>query len=128
MQLTFTKLDAKGRISIPAHVRNSVGIRNGDRVAFVTKDSKEITILPSISDSTATLTAIMSDHHKGMTRIINILNSHRISVISMESFTLERNEKFECNFVVGLEGYSDIDALKKEIKDGSIEDIEITSN
>ncbi len=128
MQLTFTKLDAKGRISIPAHVRNSVGIRNGDKVAFVTKDTKEIAILPAISENKAALTALMNDQHKGMTKIMNILNSHKINVVSVESLTVERNEKFECTFVIDLDGFNDKDLLIKELRDSSIEDIKIISS
>ena len=118
-------MDSKGRISIPAHIRDSIGIKGGDSIALVTNGKREIALLPSYGNVIIVKT-VMKNLHKGMKRIIDVFNSHKMNLLSMESLTLERDEKFECIATLEPNG-CDLDSLRKEIRNLNIGEVEISS-
>lgn len=126
MQLAVTRLDAKGRISIPTHFRDSIGIKGEGVVALVTNGKRELAVVPSESGGVITVTTTMKDLQSGMRKILDVFNSHKISLLSLESFTVERDERFECVATFEPNGFS-LEQLRKEIKDDNIDEIETYS-
>lgn len=116
-------MDSKGRISIPAHVRDSMGIGGGDSIALVTNGKKEIAVLPE-QGKVIVVRVIMKSLHK-MKKILDIFNSYRMHLLSLESLVLERDERFECTATLELNG-CDLESLRKEIKH-EVEGVEISS-
>lgn len=121
--MTVTRMDAKGRISLPAHTRSSMGVKSGDSVILVTNDRKEIAVTPSVEGHVVTVRAVFRNLHIGMKRITSIFSSHDARLVSLESFTLERGEKFGCVASVEMDS-TKIDGMKRKIKNACAGDVE----
>ena len=120
MQMNITRMDSKGRISIPAHVRNAVGIRSGENVLLMSQ-GKELALLPCLQD-TVTVKVLLKELH-AMKRLLNVLNSCNFSLLALESFILNR-EQFECIATLKADKF-DAGLFRKQLHDTGINAVEI---
>lgn len=124
MQVNITRIDSRGRIAIPAHARALLGIKSGDSVALVANGKKEIAVSPSPGLDVVMVKVVMRNFRKGMKSFIAAASLHRMKLLSMESLTLEREEKFECTAKL-QSGNNDTDAFRRDLLDANIDSVDI---
>lgn len=96
--VSIQKIDAKGRISIPANVREALGLKDGMRVLLIADiEEKKIMINP-FADPEAKLVEFrisLSDVPGALAKAASILANNGVDLLFSESRTLKRGEYAE---------------------------------
>ncbi len=110
MQVVKTRLDAKGRISIPYHMRASLGLDMASELRM-TADSNEIVLTPSAS---GVRVKIRFPDISSLLKTIKLVSEHKVN-IGNETITNLDKRKIEWSAV--LEGEPEqLKSLLKKIK------------
>ena len=118
MTKVATKLDSKGRVVIPQSMRDSIGIKDGDRLLISQDaDTGQIIIAPSFEKKLFRLEIILSDKPGALSHAAVALASLGVDLVRTQSRSSKRGDEavwiVECN--PGKNGASAIAvALSKE--------------
>ncbi len=86
------RLDSKGRILIPAHVRKRFKVNNGTEVILVPDHEKnELRMLPLVKGKSAKIRFVLTDLPDSLANIANILDMNNINIITSESRSLSKS-------------------------------------
>jgi bifunctional DNA-binding transcriptional regulator/antitoxin component of YhaV-PrlF toxin-antitoxin module len=124
----IVKLDSKGRILIPIHVRKFLSVDDGTELIIVEdNDKQQVRILPLIKEKTAELRFNLADLPGSLAHIADTLANFKINIIMSESRTLVKGKIAEWDVIVDTsECNGSLDQFRKEIVDsGSVKDVEI---
>ncbi|MEM1695653.1 MAG: ACT domain-containing protein [Desulfurococcaceae archaeon] len=108
------KVDSKGRITIPAVIREMFNIREGMYLLMIAdKNSKEIKLVPlPIAAKLVKLSVVLEDRVGVIAELTNFLASRNMDIISTKCVVLKREELGACEMVVDI-SKSDISDLKQ---------------
>ncbi len=110
----IVKLDSKGRVLIPIHIRNMLKADNGTEVVIIPdKDNGHMKILPLVNGKTAEIKLLLKDLPGSLANIANILSEYDIDIIMSESRTLARGQLAEWDVIVDTSNFNNgFDLLK----------------
>ncbi len=91
----IVKLDSKGRILVPYHIRDHLGIAEGQELIVSDNDKRELRIFPLMKGSTAMIRVILADKPGVLSKVINVIANNRIDILTSISKTVERGESAE---------------------------------
>ena len=113
----IVRLDSKGRILIPIHIRKYLGLNDGTELILVEdNDKKQVRLLPLIKEKTAKLRFTIDDVPGALAYIADVLSDYRINIIMSESRTLVKGKTAEWNIIVDTsESNGSIEQFRKEI-------------
>ena len=109
------KLDSKGRIILPYHVREYMGLKEGVELLISNNEKKELRIFPLIC-GTAELRIVMADVPGSLSRILNIITKHKIDILMSTSKTIEKGKIAEWNAIIDTNHCKDTKKLETELK------------
>ena len=124
----IVKIDTKGRILIPIHIRKFLGVDEGTELIIVENgDKNQVRVLPLIKEKTAELRFMIADLPGTIAYIAETLANYKINIIMSESRTLVKGKMAEWDVIVDTsESNGTLDSFKKEVLDsGKIRNIEI---
>jgi len=124
----IVRLDSKGRILIPVHIRNMINAEEGTEAVIIPdKNSSHMKILPLINGKTAEIKLLLKDLPGSLAGIANILSEHDIDIILSESRTLARGKLAEWNVIVDTSNFNDgFETLKKRLLSSeTVENVEV---
>jgi AbrB family looped-hinge helix DNA binding protein len=114
------KVDSKGRITIPAAIRELFDIREGMYLLMVAdRNSKEIKLVPlPISAQLVKIKLIVEDRTGVLADITKFLASRNVDIISTKCIVLKREELGECEMIVDISrsSISDTATIENELK------------
>ncbi|MEM0001503.1 MAG: AbrB/MazE/SpoVT family DNA-binding domain-containing protein [Desulfurococcaceae archaeon] len=114
------KVDSKGRITIPAAIRELFDIREGMYLLMVAdRNSKEIKLVPlPISAQLIKIRLIVEDRTGVLADITKFLASRSVDIISTKCVVLKREELGECEMIVDISrsSISDTSTIENELK------------
>ena len=123
------KLDSKGRLLIPVHIRKKLDATEGTEVMIISEDEKnEIKIIPLIKDKNAELKFLLTGIPNSLAMVANMFATHNINILMSESRTLVRGKMAEWNVIVDTSSSNNgnLEKLKDELKTSNfIKNIEI---
>jgi predicted amino acid-binding ACT domain protein len=108
------KMDKKGRILIPFHIRYNIG--NYDEFLIMNNGEKELKIFPLINGQSADIKLQLTDVLGSMARATDILAKHNIDILMSQSKTLEKGKLAEWQAIVDISNCKDMEKLKKDLK------------
>jgi AbrB family looped-hinge helix DNA binding protein len=125
------KVDSKGRITIPASIRDLFNIREGMYLLMVAdRNSKEIKLVPlPIAAKLVRIRVLIEDRVGVLAELTNFLAGHNINIVSTKCVVLKREELGECEMIVDISrsGVTSTDFLISELKTlESVKEVEIT--
>ncbi|UCD07601.1 MAG: hypothetical protein JSW41_01345 [Candidatus Aenigmatarchaeota archaeon] len=86
------RLDSKGRILIPAHVRKRFKVKNGTELILIPDHEKdELRMLPLVKGKSAKIRFVLTDLPDSLASIANILDMNNINIIASESRSLSKS-------------------------------------
>ena len=91
----IVKLDSKGRIIVPYHIRDHLGIVEGQEVVITDNEHREIRIFPLMKGKTAVMHILMDDKPGTLSRIISIVAETNADIVSSISRTLQKGQSAE---------------------------------
>ena len=124
----IVKLDSKGRVLIPIHVRKFLNVEDGTELIIVEdNDKQQVRVLPLIKEKTAELRFMIGDMPGSLAYIADTLANYKINIIMSESRTLVKGKMAEWDVIVDTsECNGSLDQFKKEVTgSGKIKDVEI---
>ena len=123
------KMDSKGRLLIPVHIRKQLDTSEGTEVMLISDDeTNEIKIIPLIKDKNAELKFLLTGIPDSLAMVANMLANHNINILMSESRTLIRGKMAEWNVIVDTSSTNNgnLERLKDELKTSRfIKNIEI---
>ncbi|MGC8983101.1 MAG: AbrB/MazE/SpoVT family DNA-binding domain-containing protein [Desulfurococcaceae archaeon] len=98
------KVDSKGRVTIPAAIRELFDIREGMYLLMVAdRNHREIKLIPlPITAKLVKLRIIVEDRIGVLAELTNTLASHGIDIVSTKCIVLKREELGECEMIVDI--------------------------
>jgi bifunctional DNA-binding transcriptional regulator/antitoxin component of YhaV-PrlF toxin-antitoxin module len=121
------KLDSKGRLLIPVHMRKKLDAAEGTEVMLISDDERnEIRVVPLVKDRNAELKFLLTGIPESLAMVANILANHNINILMSESRTVVRGKMAEWNVIVDTSGNGNLDKLREELQTSKfIKNIEI---
>jgi len=124
----IVKLDSKGRVLLPIHIRKFLSIDDGTELIIVEdNDKQQVRILPLIKEKTAELRFSLHDMPGSLAYIADTLATYNINIIMSESRTLVKGKMAEWDVIVDTsECNGSLEQFKKEmVESNKIKDVEI---
>lgn len=123
MTLSTIKLDSKGRIAIPMHMRNIMHLDNGDELLLETNE-KGLRMCPISKGDTRIL--INFSRIAALRNVITLLNKMHISILENESEVMEKG--FSWSATINAKNVN-IGKIRKDIRSlDAVENVLITRN
>ena len=113
----IVKVDSKGRILIPMHIRNFLKVKDGTEIVIIPDNEKlQVRMLPLLREKTAEIRMLISDMAGSLAGIANILSDYGMNIIMSESRTLVRGESAEWDVIVDTsDRRGTLEQLQKEL-------------
>jgi bifunctional DNA-binding transcriptional regulator/antitoxin component of YhaV-PrlF toxin-antitoxin module len=114
----ITRVDSKGRILIPIHIRKMLGADDGTEILIVPEhDGGHVKMLPLVREKTAEIRLLMNDVPGSLAHIANALATHNVNIIMSESRTIIKGKTAEWDVIIDTsEANGNIDKLKTELE------------
>ncbi len=113
----IVRLDSKGRILVPIHIRHMLKAEEGTEVVIIPdKNNGHVKILPLVNGKTAEIRLLLKDLPGSLAKIANILMEYDINIIMSDSRTLARGDLAEWNVIVDTSEFSNgFDSLRERL-------------
>jgi AbrB family looped-hinge helix DNA binding protein len=98
------KVDSKGRITIPASIRELFNIREGMYLLMVAdKNTREIKLVPlPIAAKLVRIRVLVEDKVGVLAELTNFLANLHVDIVSTKCVVLKREELGECEMIVDV--------------------------
>ncbi len=122
----IVKIDSKGRLLIPFHIRNYINLDNNSEVMLISNGNKEVKLIPMVEGENATIDVLMKDEHGSLSKTIDVLSKHSIDILMSHSKTIEKGKIAEWSAMLDISDCKDIKKLEQEMtKIDSIKKFEV---
>ena len=124
----IVKLDSKGRVLIPIHIRKFLSVDDGTELIIVEdNDKQQVRVLPLIKDKTAEMRFNIMDNPGSLAFIADTLADYKINIIMSESRTLVKGKMAEWDVIVDTsECNGSLEQFRKDIlNSGKIKNVDI---
>ncbi len=113
----ITKMDSKGRVLIPGHIREHLKIdRNSELVLVPDKEGSHIRLLPLVKGKTTKLRFLLADRPGSLASVANFLSSNNFNIIMSESRTLQKDKLAEWDVLIDTsQAKETIETLKDKL-------------
>ena len=99
----IAKIDSKGRILLPVHVRRSMNTEDGTEFVIFPEDGC-IKILPLLKGKTAELRFLINDAPGSLAAVANALSDFGVNIIMSQSRTMPKNKTAEWDIIADITG------------------------
>lgn len=113
------RIDSKGRIVVPFHIREYMGLESGTEVVISNNEKKEMRIFPLIN-GTAKYTILMSDKPGSLATILKTFAMHNVDILMSTSRAIERGKLAEWSAIMDISACKDIKKLDNALEATSV--------
>ncbi|MDI6722715.1 MAG: hypothetical protein QMD97_04090 [Candidatus Aenigmarchaeota archaeon] len=111
------KLDSKGRIIVPFHIRDYIGLKEGTELIIINNEKRELRIFPLINGNTAQIKIMMSDEHGSLSKIMGSVARNDVDILMSMSRTIERGKLAEWSAIIDISRCKNAKKFENEIKE-----------
>ena len=108
------KVDSKGRIIVPYHIRDYLGLQEGTELIVTNYEQKELRIFPLLK-GTASIDVLMTDAPGSLAKLLDAVSRNKAEILLSVSKTIERGKLAEWNAILDI-SKSKRKKLENEIK------------
>ncbi len=118
----ISKLDSKGRLLIPSHIRKFLSVDEGTEVIILPDNEKaEARILPLVRDKTAEFRITMADSPGSLALIADTLAKYNVNVLMSKSRSIVKGKLAEWDLIVDTSGCNGrLEKMKTSILNSSL--------
>jgi len=99
----ITKLDSKGRILIPIHIRKMIGADEGTEMVIIPNNEKShAKIMPLIKEKTAEFKMLMQDNPGSLAQIASTFADYNIDIVMSQSRTVVKGKLAEWDVIADI--------------------------
>ena len=113
--MNIVKIDSKGRVLVPSHLRKLMNIVEGSEV-IVVKDQDELKLFPLYRGMNAKLKLILKDMPGALSSVSGIIAKHKCNIIVSSSVPIEKNLS-EWSAILEAKEIENLPKLKKSLLD-----------
>ncbi len=115
MRADIVRIDAKGRITIPYHIREAMALNSTiELVITIAEDGLKIS--PVVGDKTAEIQLSMKDEPGMLSRVLNELADTRVNIVISQSFENERGKTAYFNAIADISNIRNVEKFRERIK------------
>lgn len=108
------RIDAKGRIIIPYHIRDYLGLKEGDELMLSNNEMREIRVMP-LAEGAARVYVQIADRPGSLAKVAEIFARHKCDILMSASKTIERGALAELQALVDVSQCKDVERMKREL-------------
>ena len=109
------KVDSKGRIIVPYHIRDYLGLREGTEMLIINNEKRELRILP-LFENASEISVIIDDVPGALSSVLEVVSKNSVDIITSLSKTLEKGKTAHWEAIVDISRCKDIKKLENELK------------
>ncbi|MBI5061234.1 MAG: AbrB family DNA-binding protein [Candidatus Aenigmarchaeota archaeon] len=109
------KLDSKGRLLVPFHIREYLSIENGAEFIIVNNERKELKIIPLIKGQTAEIRVYITDVPGSLAKTIDKIAEFGIDILASQSKVIERGELAEYHAIADISNCGNIKKVGNDL-------------
>ncbi len=98
----ITRVDSKGRILIPNHIRKDLNVSEGTEIIIMPDNKGQMRMFPLIKERTAKFRFLLSDLPGSLASIASVLAEYNINIIMSESRSLSRHNMAEWDIIADI--------------------------
>ena len=111
----IVKLDSKGRLLVPFHIREYLDLKDGAEFIIVNNEKKEMRILPLVKGKTAEIRILMNDSPGSLAKIVDKLAEEGVDILMSQSKTIERGELAEYHAIADISNCKDLKKITNDM-------------
>lgn len=97
----ITKMDSKGRMLIPVHIRKFLSANNGTELILVPDEERgELRVLPLIKEKSARIRFVLEDYPGSLAHVADVLAANKINILMSRSNTLIKGKLAEWDVII----------------------------
>ncbi len=109
------RIDSKGRVLIPFHLRNFIDLENNSEVMLLSNGKKEIKLIPIVEGENATINVLIKDEHGALAKTIDMLSKHDIDILMSHSKTTDKGKTAEWSAMLDISSCKDLKKFENEL-------------
>lgn len=109
------KVDSKGRIIIPFHIRDYLGLNEGTELLIINDEKRELRVLPLLENASG-ITVTMTDVPGSLSSILNVLAKNSVDIITSLSKTLQKGKAAQWEAIVDVSKCRNAKRLERDLK------------
>ena len=109
------KVDSKGRIIVPFHIRDYLGLREGTEMLVINNEKRELRILPLLENASE-ISVTIDDVPGALSSVLEVVSKSSVDIITSLSKTLEKGKTAQWEAIVDIEKCKDIKKLETELR------------
>ncbi len=113
--MNIVRIDEKGRVLIPSHIRKELGLIEGSEVAVV-KDEDELKLFPLYRGMNAKVKIVLKDVPGTLAKVSSIIAKHNCNIMMSGSSPVEKGFA-EWYAILQAKNLNDLPKLKKDLSD-----------
>ncbi|RLJ07732.1 MAG: hypothetical protein DRP12_01720 [Candidatus Aenigmatarchaeota archaeon] len=124
----ISKVDSKGRLLIPNHIRKDLGIETGTEIVIIPDGDKgEARILPLVKEKTAKFRFLLTHVPDSLATVASLLAEYNINIVMSESRTIIKNKLAEWDVITDISECKErLEKIKDQLLRSSlVKDVEI---
>jgi len=124
----ISKVDSKGRLLIPNHIRKDLGIETGTEIVIIPDGNKgEARILPLVKEKTAKFRFLLTHVPDSLATVASLLAEYNINIVMSESRTIIKNKLAEWDVITDISECKErLEKIKDQLLRSSlVKDVEI---
>jgi AbrB family looped-hinge helix DNA binding protein len=98
----ITKIDSKGRILIPNHIRKDMNVKEGTEIVLIPDTNGQVRMFPLVKEKTVKFKFMLSDLPGSLASIASILAEYKVNIIMSESKTLLRHNLAQWDIIADI--------------------------
>lgn len=111
----IVKVDSKGRIIVPFHIRDYLGLREGTEMLVINNEKRELRILPLLENASE-VSVIMDDVPGALSAVLEVVSKNSVDIITSLSKTLEKGKTAQWEAIIDIAKCKDIKKLESELR------------
>lgn len=112
----IVKIDSKGRIIVPSHIRGYLGLKEGTELIVANNGNKELRIFPLLTGSSARINITASETPTSLPKILDILFKNNIEILMSMSKSIDRGKLLEWTAIADVSGCENIKKVEELLK------------
>lgn len=108
------RLDSKGRIILPYHIRDFLGLKKGSELLILNNEKKELKVFPLREKKTAKLRITLNGD--SFSKILNVLDKHDIDILMSIGKTIEKDRLAGWEAIVDFKDLKQLKKMEKELR------------
>jgi len=98
----IVKLDSKGRILIPYHIRELLDMDSGSEFIIMSNYNGEVKLLPMVKGKTAEIRILMEDKPGNLTQLTQLLGKANVDIVMSQLKVIERGHLAEWHAIADV--------------------------